>query len=40
MKYSIRDLEEWNEKIEAKVQEYGLDFYPQEFELIGFNDWI
>ena len=40
MKYSIRDLEEWNEKIEAKVQEYGLDFYPQEFELIGFNEMI
>ena len=40
MKYSIRDLEKWNEKIEAKVQEYGLDFYPQEFELIGFNEMI
>lgn len=40
MKYSIRDLEKWNEKIEDKVQEYGLDFYPQEFELIGFNEMI
>ncbi|HCW54520.1 MAG TPA: stage V sporulation protein R [Clostridium sp.] len=40
MKYSIRDLEKWNEKIEAKVQEYGLDYYPQEFELIGFNEMI
>ena len=40
MKYGIRDLEKWNEKIEAKVQEYGLDFYPQEFELIGFNEMI
>ncbi|MDO5516598.1 MAG: SpoVR family protein [Clostridium sp.] len=40
MKYSIRDIEKWNEKIEAKVQEYGLDYYPQEFELIGFNEMI
>lgn len=40
MKYSVRDLEKWNEKIEAKVQEYGLDYYPQEFELIGFNEMI
>jgi len=40
LKYSIRDIEKWNEKIEAKVQEYGLDYYPQEFELIGFNEMI
>lgn len=40
MKYSVTDLEKWNEKIEAKVQEYGLDYYPQEFELIGFNEMI
>ena len=40
MKYSVTDLEKWIEKIEAKVQEYGLDYYPQEFELIGFNEMI
>lgn len=40
MEYSFRDLEKWNEKIEKVVKEYGLDFYPQEFEIIGFNDMI
>ena len=40
MKYSISDLEKWNAKIEEKVREYGLDYYPQEFEIIGFNEMI
>ena len=40
MEYSFRDLEKWNEKIEKLAREYGLDFYPQEFEIIGFNDMI
>lgn len=40
MKYSISDLEKWNSEIEEKVKEYGLDFYPQEFEIIGFNEMI
>ncbi|AQS11813.1 SpoVR family protein [Clostridium saccharobutylicum] len=40
MEYSFSDIEKWNEKIEKKVKEYGLDFYPQEFEVIGFNDMI
>jgi len=38
--YTVEDLKIWNEKIEKKVEEYGLDFYPQEFEMIGFNDMI
>lgn len=40
MQYSIEDLKAWNEKIEEKVKEYGLDFYTQEFEMIGFNEMI
>lgn len=40
MKYSVKDLEKWNSDIEEKVKEYGLDFYPQEFEIIGFNEMI
>ena len=40
MGYSFSDIEKWNEKIEKKVKEYGLDFYPQEFEVIGFNEMI
>ena len=40
MEYSVEDLERCNKKIENTVKEYGLDFYPQEFEMIGFNDMI
>lgn len=40
MDYTIDDLKIWNEKIEKKVKEYGLDCYTQEFEMIGFNDMI
>ncbi|SFC94149.1 SpoVR family protein [Clostridium uliginosum] len=40
MSYSLRDIEEWNEKIEKKAKKYGLDFYNQEFEFIGFNEMI
>lgn len=40
MKYSIKDIEKWNVEIEEKVKEYGLDCYPQEFEIIGFNEMI
>lgn len=40
MEYSLRDIENWNEKIEKKVKEYGLECYPQEFEMINFNEMI
>lgn len=40
MTYSLRELKEWNKKIEDKAFELGLDFYPQEFEIIGFNEMI
>lgn len=31
---------DWNEVIEGKARELGLDFYPQEFEVIGFNEML
>ena len=40
MEYTLKDLEQWNVKIEKKAKELGLDFYPQEFEIIGFNEMI
>ena len=40
MEYTLRELEEWNVKIEKKATEFGLDYYPQEFEIIGFNEMI
>lgn len=40
MDYLLSDLEEWNKKIEKIVEEVGLDCYPQEFEVIGYNDML
>ena len=40
MGYNLKDLEYWNEKIENKARELGLDYYPQEFEIVGFNEMI
>jgi stage V sporulation protein R len=38
--YNLKDLMKWNERIEKKAAELGLDFYPQEFEIIGFNEML
>lgn len=40
LEYTLKDLEMWNEKIEAIVNEVGLDYYPQEFEIISYNDML
>lgn len=40
MEYILRDLEVWNEKIEAKAKKANLNFYPQEFEIIGFKEML
>ena len=40
MGYNIKELEYWNEKIEEKAMGLGLDYYPQEFEIVGFNEMI
>lgn len=38
--YTLRDLEHYNEKIEEIAQKIGLDYYPQEFEIISFEDML
>lgn len=38
--YRMADLEEYNLRIEALAREMGLDFYPQEFELCGYEDML
>lgn len=40
MEYVLKDLIEWNEVIESKAKELGLNFYPQKFEIIGFNEML
>ena len=40
MEYILRDLEVWNEKIEDKAKKVNLNFYPQEFEIIGFKEML
>lgn len=38
--YSLRELEEWNSRIEEIARSRGLDFYEQEFEIVNFEDMI
>lgn len=40
MEYSISDLQKWNEKIEKIAQEAGLNYYPQEYEIIGYREML
>ena len=40
MCYSLKELEYWNESIEEKAKEFGLDYYQQEFEIVGFNEML
>ena len=40
LEYTLKDLENWNEKIEDIVKKIGLNFYPQEFEIIGYKDML
>ncbi|GFZ34368.1 stage V sporulation protein R [Clostridium zeae] len=40
MDYTVRELEKWNVLIENMAKEVGLDFYPQEFEIIGYNEML
>lgn len=35
--WTLRDLEYWDERIREKVEEFGLDCYPQEFEVCDQN---
>jgi stage V sporulation protein R len=38
--YSMKELQEWNERIEEIVQKEGLNYYPQEFEIVSQDDMI
>jgi stage V sporulation protein R len=38
--YTIEDLEAWNERIVALVKRFGLDTYPQEFEVCDHEDML
>jgi stage V sporulation protein R len=38
--YSLGDLERWNDKIVALVERFGLDPYPQEFEICDHEDML
>lgn len=38
--FTVKDLEMWHEKIEEVVKRVGLDYYPQEFEIIGYNEML
>jgi stage V sporulation protein R len=38
--YDIRELEKWNVQIEALAKKFELDYYEQEFELIGYKDML
>ncbi|HWQ75376.1 MAG TPA: SpoVR family protein [Syntrophomonas sp.] len=38
--FSIRELREWNEKIEALVEASGLQPYPQEFEICDYEEML
>jgi stage V sporulation protein R len=38
--YELRDLIEWDTRIRAKVAEFGLDCFPQEFEICDHNGML
>jgi stage V sporulation protein R len=38
--YNLEDLEGWNERIVALVERFGLDTYPQEFEVCDHEDML
>lgn len=38
--YTLKDLVEWNERIEAIARAAGLDYYEQEFEICDYEDML
>src|SRR3954470_12062822 len=38
--FTIQELESWNERILALVKEFGLDTYPQEFEICDYEQML
>ncbi len=39
-KYEIKDLVEWDKRIREKVEEFGLDCFPQEFEICDHSQML
>ena len=39
-RWELKDLVEWDERIRAKATEFGLNCYPQEFELCDHNGML
>jgi len=37
---TLKDLENWNNIIEKVAEDAGLDYYPQEFEIVNYNEMI
>lgn len=40
MDYDIKDLFYWNDRIEILAKKMGLDYYPQEFEVINYKEML
>ncbi|AAO35625.1 stage V sporulation protein R [Clostridium tetani E88] len=40
MKYNLKDLEYWSDKIEYIAKDLGLNYYDQEFEIINYNEML
>jgi stage V sporulation protein R len=40
VEWTVKDLESYNVRIEALAKKLGLDYYEQEFEIIGYQDMI
>ena len=38
--HDSKDLEDWDARIREKVEEFGLDCYPQEFEICDHNQML
>src|SRR3989338_7452689 len=39
-KWTISDLEKWTERIEEAASSFGLDWYPQEFEIVDYETML
>lgn len=38
--FTITELEQWNERIESCAKNFGLNYYPQEFEICSYEDML
>jgi stage V sporulation protein R len=40
LEYTLKNIEDWNIKIEQIAKSFGLDYYEQEFEFVGYKDML